>query len=172
MQTAKKQRRPPCKRVYNRETGNFHRRFSKGKSMLTTGQLRYIDAKQLPGCGTATITSGATPYTFTAVWKPSNVGKRRLWMRCACGRAVKRLYLYEKWLRCRHCLRLGYQSQLVDGHTRQIWREDKLRKMLPCGARRPKGMHRTTYRRIKAAIQVANYMQDYYFCQLAARFLR
>ena len=139
--------------------------------MLTTGQLRYIDAKQCPDEGTLTAQWSSHSATFYAIRLPANVGGTRLWLRCACGQTVKRLYFYKQWLRCRHCLRLGYQSQLVDGHTRACWREEKLRKLLPCGARRPKGMHRTTYWRIQAAIRHAQELQDYYFCAMVAPFL-
>lgn len=128
--------------------------------MVIVEQLRFIDAglcKNGPG------TYYFNGHEATVINRASNVGGSRLWLRCACGRTVKRLYFYGKWLRCRHCLRLGYQSQLVDVYTRQIWREEKLRKLLPCGARRPKGMHRATYRRIKAMIRDAQELQDCYF---------
>lgn len=128
--------------------------------MLITAQLRHIDAKEFSLEGRFTATWGNHTGDFVVIRLPSNVGGSRVWLRCKCGRTVKRLYFYGQWLRCRHCLRLGYQSQLVDGYTRQVWREDRLRKLLPCGARRPKGMHRATYYRIKAAILDAQEKQN------------
>ncbi len=140
--------------------------------MLITEQLQHIDAKVFSLEGSRIADWNGYSATFEFVRLPSNVGGSQLWLHCACGRTVKRLYFYRAWLRCRHCLQLGYQSQLVDGYTRQIWREDRLRKLLPCGARRPKGMHLKTYRRIREAIRNAQEMQDYYFCLVALPILR
>ena len=44
-------------------------------------------------------------------WSQIPLG-RRVWFVCpGCGRRVVDLYLVDKYLLCRHCNRLGYQSQ-------------------------------------------------------------
>lgn len=130
--------------------------------MLTTAHLQRINVKQFRSEGTMNATWGKHSGTFNIVRRPSNVGGSRLWLQCACGRTVKHLYHYQQWMRCRHCFNLAYQCQTVDMYTRAQWQVDKLRKRLPCGARRPKGMHLKTFRNIKAAIHNAEEKQDDY----------
>jgi len=80
-------------------------------------------------------------------------GGIRWWFKCpaqGCGRRVRILYL-NKIFACRTCLNLTYESQNEMAHDRLQRKAQKINHSLggdgEMYARRPKGMHRTTYRR-------------------------
>jgi hypothetical protein len=81
---------------------------------------------------------GSLPYSMTAkcgdreqriatVWAPCRFGGKRAWFQCEyCGRWVVRLYVVGRVLACRHCHRLGYDSQLETPHQRGSGRAQKI----------------------------------------------
>ena len=85
---------------------------------------------------------------------PCNLGGSRAWFCCpGCSRRVAIIYLYG-WPRCRTCARLAYPSQSEDMLDRSWRRTFKIERRLACGAgewnyRRPSGMRRATYDRLK-----------------------
>lgn len=96
------------------------------------------------------------------VHQPCHFGGRRVLFLCparACQRRVARLYLLDGQFRCRTCHRLPYASQSKGRFERPLHQANKLRIALggPPGtafeiAPRPKGMHQTTYNRMKNRI--------------------
>ena len=107
---------------------------------------RFVDALNLrrKGC-LQPPAPGKPPYAITA----SCEGRERLWFQCGyCGRRVIRLYVIGRVFACRHCHRLGYESQLETPHQRGSGRAQKIRRRLAVGAddpfmafpARPRGM--------------------------------
>lgn len=96
-------------------------------------------------------------------WSACNYGGKRPWLLCPyCGRRVSALHLSSnsRQLACRHCFNMTYESRNVDAIGRSWMRQEKLLQRIggSCGGgfssrdpSRPKGMHRTTYRRIHEA---------------------
>lgn len=92
-------------------------------------------------------------------WTACRYGGSRPWFRCVCssgdrycGKRVAKLYGAGKLFACRHCYRLGYQSQLERGPGIPLHAANKLRTKLggdPGMAslipNKPKGMHWRTY---------------------------
>ncbi|MBU6165958.1 MAG: hypothetical protein KGQ52_07475 [Alphaproteobacteria bacterium] len=91
-------------------------------------------------------------------WQPCHYGGYRPWLTCPrCSRRVGVLWGGERFL-CRHCHRVAYPSQNESRLDRHCEQSRKLRRrlgphlddlewpadMLP----RPKGMHRSTHRRL------------------------
>jgi hypothetical protein len=86
-----------------------------------------------------------------------NLGGERTWFLCpgvACGRRVATLY-FGRYLLCRHCLSLAYQSQREAPLDRSLRRAQKALDRFPnsiCLADgippKPKGMHWATYERL------------------------
>jgi len=75
----------------------------------------------------------------------------------ACGRRVTKLYQPGRYFLCRHCNRLSYSSQSEDACGRMMRRITKIRQRLRGDPdmtapfpRRPKGMWRRTYDRLRA----------------------
>jgi hypothetical protein len=132
---------------------------------MLTSQLPHIPADSFPREGSYGVTLAGQHVVLTVERRPSNVGGSRLWLLCNCGRGVQKLYLYRGCLYCRNCLRLSYPSQAIDGFDRMERRLYELRKLLRCGARRPQGMHRKTFRRIKSMIEETQDRQDLYWFQ-------
>jgi hypothetical protein len=92
---------------------------------------------------------------------PCPLGGSRVWFRCpaqGCGRRVALLYMGSSdSLACRHCLQLAYASQREAPEDRAARRADRIRDRLGWepgivnGKRcKPKGMHLTTFERLKA----------------------
>lgn len=103
-----------------------------------------------------TATCGGREQSIATVWTPCRFGGgKRPWFQCGyCARRVLRLYSIEDVFACRHCHRLGYESQLETPHERGSGRAQKIRRRLDKGADdpmefpgRPRGMHRQTYER-------------------------
>lgn len=91
-------------------------------------------------------------------WTPCNYGGERLWFLCpTCGKRVAVLYLRGKSFACRGCCNLTYQSCNDTAMDRKYRRANNLRKRI--GAKqgcfnslplfKPKGMHQTTWERIR-----------------------
>lgn len=66
-------------------------------------------------------------------WTPCRYGGERPWFRCRitsngryCGRRVGKFYGEGKYVACRHCYGLCYESQLEDWSDRQLMRAQKL----------------------------------------------
>lgn len=91
---------------------------------------------------------------------PCALGGCRVWFRCPannCSRRVAILYLGGSHIfACRHCYQLAYQSQREPEHDRLARQADRLRErlhwepgMLNGSGWRPKGMHGTTFERLR-----------------------
>ena len=91
---------------------------------------------------------------------PCALGGSRVWFRCPaknCARRVAILYLGGSSIfACRHCYQLAYQSQREEAHDRMARQVDRLREllrwepgMLHGSGVRPKGMHWTTFDRLR-----------------------
>ena len=142
-------------------------RYAGGGKYLVEG-CRHIDA--LDWCRKGYLqppAPGKPPYAVTAncggreqhiatAWTPCRFGGKRPWFSCEhCGRRVLRLYVLGGVFACRHCHRLGYESQLETPHQRGSGRAQKIRRRLAGGAddpfmefpARPRGMHQETYER-------------------------
>ena len=119
---------------------------------------------------------------------PAAFGGVRLYFLCPgaeCGRRVAMLYFCKSVFRCRHCLRLGYASQLEDERRRARRRADKLRARLDWPQQRalvlpvavkPKGMWSKTFERLRgyaiAAESIAAAAQTAHWARLLGRFER
>jgi hypothetical protein len=94
-------------------------------------------------------------------WTPCHLGGQRPWFRCplkSCGRRCAVIYLAGEHVACRRCLGLVYSSQQEPVRQRGLCKARKIRDRLGGSANmavafpdRPKGMHRTTYKRLHAA---------------------
>lgn len=103
-------------------------------------------------------------------WTPCHFGGRRPWFACpgvvngrACGRRVAKLYSGGRSFLCRHCCDLTYDSRRESAYIRAVYRAQKVRLRLGGDAnmtmpfpQRPKGMHRRTYERLRAAHDAAD----------------
>ncbi len=101
-------------------------------------------------------------------WTPCRYGGARPWFVCpTCLRRVALLYLGNPYWACRRCLDLVYQSTREGEAARLRDRAQRLVRRLGGGPRddaydvtRPKGMHWTTYRRLKAEALAAEQAYD------------
>ena len=92
------------------------------------------------------------PFAFTQ----TNFGGRRKWFEClSCGRNCRVLY-GGTYYRCRTCWSLRYESQYEPAWVRPISKAQKIRERLGGSLslddpfpEKPKGMHWTTYNRLK-----------------------
>lgn len=90
------------------------------------------------------------------VHTPCNFGGARPWWRCPhCRRRVAILYV-DATIACRHCWDLGYRVEREGKRDRTLRRAQTIRQRLgwPPGifgnrGIRPKGMHQSTYKRLK-----------------------
>ncbi len=89
---------------------------------------------------------------------PCHLGGQRHWFTCPrCSKRVALLYAPGRYFACRTCGGLGYATQKEGAGDRASTRADKLRKRLGWEAGilngdgdKPKGMHWTTYQRLKS----------------------
>jgi hypothetical protein len=95
-------------------------------------------------------------------WTPCHFGGARPWFVCpgvvhgvACRRRVGKLYGPGRYLLCRHCYRLAYQSQREQPYERSLRRANNIRirlggdpGVLSPFPEKPKGMHWRTYERL------------------------
>ena len=88
---------------------------------------------------------------------PCHLGGQRCWFTCPrCSKRVAVLYAPGRYFACRLCGGLGYPTQKEGVGDRACTKADKIRKRLgwPAGivnpkGSKPKGMHWTTYQRLK-----------------------
>lgn len=126
-----------------------------GGGKRTTEELRGVDVRELARAGL--IAPGARELEGAALrleWTPCNFGGERPWFVCpGCGRRAAILYEDGGRLLCRRCLDLAYRSQRegdLDLARRRLEKahgalEERLGEAYPG---RPKGMRRTTHRRL------------------------
>lgn len=97
-------------------------------------------------------------FTYT----PCNYGGERIWFQCPfCGRRCAVIYSCGKYFACRVCGDLTYQTCNETPMDRRFSKANKLRKRIEAdpGAFnslpyfKPKGMHQTTWARIRNEIQ-------------------
>jgi hypothetical protein len=91
-------------------------------------------------------------------WTACNFGGERPWFICpgaGCGRRVAVLYGPGRYLLCRHCYDLSYQSQRDNKMYRALHKAQAIRERLGGSANmmqpfpeKPKGMHWRTYERL------------------------
>jgi hypothetical protein len=91
-------------------------------------------------------------------WTRCTLGGRRPWFRCRCNRRVALLYYSGGSISCRHCHGLAYQCQSETPRLRSIRSARKIRMRLGAGfsfaepfPEKPRGMHGSTYLRMRAA---------------------
>lgn len=118
------------------------------------------DAVQLEYTLTDNATQQQTKHAYSVqlAQSPCHYGGSRSWLVCpryGCGRRVLSLYLVGDLFLCRHCHKLGYESQQVVQWDRLTLKADKIRDRLGWEAGilngagvRPKGMHWRTYWRL------------------------
>ena len=116
---------------------------------------------------------------------PCRVGGTRPYFTCPgvvngldCGRRVVKLYGSGRYFLCRHCYRLAYSSQSEGEWDRALRRANKVRMrlggdpgMASLFPKRPKGMWRRTYERLRNDAFEAEMLADEAFAIQAARFL-
>ena len=96
-------------------------------------------------------------------WTPCNYGGKRVWFICPyCGRRCAVVYSGGKYFACRKCCNLTYQSCNETAMDRKYRRANNLRQRI--GAKpgafnslpifKPKGMHQTTWDRLRWKIQL------------------
>jgi hypothetical protein len=96
-------------------------------------------------------------------WTECHLGGWRPWFRCSCGRRVAKLYDgADDLFACRHCCGLAYASQQLCTRDRLISSARKIRMQLGGGPSlfdpfpdKPRGMHWSTYDRLRARAQVS-----------------
>jgi hypothetical protein len=96
----------------------------------------------------------------------------------ACGRRVAKLYGPGRYFLCRHCYRLAHASQSEDAQRRSMRRANKIRQRLGDNAgtasplpRKPKGMWRRTYERLREQALDAEERADEALLPYVARLL-
>jgi hypothetical protein len=104
-------------------------------------------------------------YAVSIAWTPCNYGGLRPWFICPtedCGRRVAILYRGEVFA-CRKCHQLVYGSQRQADWERAITKAQKIRMRLGGSPNltdvfpyRPKGMHESTYERLRQKESIAN----------------
>ena len=116
---------------------------------------------------------------------PCRLGGARSYFICpgvvngvACGRRVAKLHGPGRYFLCRHCYRLAHASQSEGGWDRALRRANKIRQRLggdPGMAapfpKKPKGMWRRTYERLREQAFEAEMLADEAFAISAERLL-
>ncbi len=89
-----------------------------------------------------------------------------------CRKRVCRLYRAGRYFLCRHCYRLPYASQSEDAQGRRLRRASKLwRRLGDDPYRKPKGMWRGTYERLREQAVAAESLANEGFEGVAERFM-
>jgi hypothetical protein len=123
--------------------------------------------------------------TVRIVRVPCQFGGSRSYFICpgvvngiACGRRVAKLHGPGRYFLCRHCYRLAHASQSESGWDRALRRANKIRQRLggnPGVAasfpKKPKGMWRRTYDRMREETIEAEMHADENFAIMAGRLL-
>jgi len=96
----------------------------------------------------------------------------------ACGRRVAELHGPGRYFLCRHCYRLAHGSQSETGWDRALRRANKIRQrlggdpgMAASFPKKPKGMHRRTYDRLKEEVYEAEMIADQRLAFTVARLM-
>lgn len=99
-------------------------------------------------------------YSVRVVWTDCALGGQRPWWQCpaaGCGRRVAVLYGGGVYA-CRHCHHLAYRTQREQAYNRSSSKADRIRKrlgwapgILNGSGGKPKGMHWSTFERLRAA---------------------
>jgi hypothetical protein len=112
-------------------------------------------------------------------WTACAFGSQRPWFRCPCGRRVAILYGYGELFECRQCCGLAYESQAQSPTFRSISRAHAIRDRLGGDPdvfsffpKKPPGMHRRTYHRLRARGQAADRQTIDLFAQYLKRPVR
>ena len=139
--------------------------FKKEKCRIGEGSIRFMyDIKDKEG----------KPFTVNKsiplVLTPCNFGGHRKWFLCGCGRRVFTMFIHGQEIACRHCFNAVYPSQGEDAIGRlwrKIWKLEAILNIhgddpvFMIGDRyRPKGMHWTTFYRIKHEWMKAHIEKD------------
>jgi hypothetical protein len=117
-------------------------------------------------------------------WTTCHFGGARPWFVCpgmvngvACRRRVGKLYGAGRYFLCRHCDRLGYQSQREQRHDRVVRRVDKIRMRLGGDPgmwtpfpEKPKGMHWRSYDRLRERAATAEEAANEHLSMWLGRF--
>jgi hypothetical protein len=97
-------------------------------------------------------------------WTACAFGGSRPWFLCGCGRRVAVLYGYQQLFKCRHCYGLVYASQSEGSGDRALRRVRKIRtrlggspSLLDPLPEKPRGMHWSTYERLRSKAATAEY---------------
>lgn len=146
-------------------------RWQSGKK--TTGQLRAFDVRKIRKLGDIIPDEAESMILETTVrhngiwqpvselirleWRACNMGGFRVWFLCPkCGRRCAIVYASKTRIACRHCQRLNYACQQESDIDRMIRRVDKIRERLEWepgflneSGDRPKGMHNSTFERLR-----------------------
>jgi hypothetical protein len=141
----------------------------------TTNQYTKLDIRgqqAVKNASTVTVRSRSGEQVIGVTWTPCHYGGERPWWRCpVCGRRAAVLYQWRVWA-CRRCLRLAYPStrqdacERLDARARRLGervgvsgaRASELPSLWP--RRRPRYMHRSTFRRLKEQAWVLHDMWD------------
>jgi hypothetical protein len=123
--------------------------------------------------------------TVRIVHVPCRFGGSRPYFICpgvvngiACGRRVAKLHGPGRYFLCRHCYRLAHASQSESGWDRALPRANKIRQrlggnpgMAASFPKKPKGMWRRTYDRMREETIEAEMHADEAFAIMAGRLL-
>ena len=104
-------------------------------------------------------------YTVPLTYTSCHYGGRRPWFICpgaGCGRRVGKLFAAGKYFLCRHCYNIAYHSQNISEADRLLGKAQAIRKRLGASTctwdpivLKPKGMHWTTFNRLRAEAYAA-----------------
>lgn len=122
-------------------------------------------------------------YQVPVVFTSCHFGGQRPWFICpgsvngrACGRRVAVLYLRGRYFLCRRCWRLAYRSQGEGSYDRALGRVEKIRQRLKAKPGmawpvfKPRRMHQTTFERLMARLNHAEYKANLEFVADAEKF--
>lgn len=129
-------------------------RWPRESGRQTSGELPTLDVRDLKREGLVAPGQGQLEGVACLEWTSCTFGGSRPWFVCpgqGCGRRAAILYgTKNRWL-CRRCLDLAYASQRENRLGRARRRAERARRRLgPDDAPRPKGMHHTTFVRIRS----------------------
>lgn len=152
--------------------GHGSTRWRSVATRASTADLPGLDVRRLHRSGQITprtaglevrLDGAPAPARVAVAWTPCRFGGARPWLVCAtCRRRRARLYLHGGcWLDCRACLDLAYATTRWDVADRRLEVLYRIhRRMGGSGGLfaappRPRGMHRTTYERLRSAFFAA-----------------
>jgi hypothetical protein len=96
------------------------------------------------------IKSGEMRQEVEVVKTSCNLGGARAWVLCPlCSKRVAVLFLGRPGFGCRSCNNVAYQSQSADYISRMWLRQAKIEAVLTEQLVRPKGMHKSTFERLR-----------------------